>query len=236
MNQKSATVVETNERTLDHFLVRLYSLAEDRNHHVGARIFNEEEVSEEIIAKARSLRLVEGSDRTLRLTDTGESLARDLVRRYRLAERLFSDLLGLGENDDQLTEAACRMEHVLSPSATDAICTLLGHPPVCPHGRPIAPGPCCREAWSRAPAVVVPLHECAPGTQGQIAFVGGHKAAGLEKLADLGLVPGTTIRLVRHKPIPILEIGEARLAVEAALASQIYIRPAETSGSRGAEK
>ncbi len=27
--------------------------------------------------------------------------------------------------------------------ATDSVCTLLGHPPTCPHGKPIPPGECC---------------------------------------------------------------------------------------------
>ena len=38
---------------------------------------------------------------------------------------------------------ACEFEHILSPEATDSVCTLLGHPPTCPHGKPIPPGPCC---------------------------------------------------------------------------------------------
>ena len=34
-------------------------------------------------------------------------------------------------------------EHILSPEATDRICSFLGHPRTCPHGSPIPAGQCC---------------------------------------------------------------------------------------------
>lgn len=76
-------------------------------------------------------------------TPAGEDRARDVIRRYRLAERLFRDTFSLG-----VTEAeshACKFEHILSPEVTERICDFLGHPDSCPHGQPIPPGECCTE-------------------------------------------------------------------------------------------
>jgi len=39
--------------------------------------------------------------------------------------------------------AACRMEHIIDPEVTNSICTFLGHPRRCPHGRAIPYGDCC---------------------------------------------------------------------------------------------
>jgi len=77
------------------------------------------------------------------LTDRGQQRAADIIRRHRLAERLFTDSLAL-ESESEIEQQACKFEHILSPGATDKICTFLGHPKTCPHGAPIPEGACCR--------------------------------------------------------------------------------------------
>src|SRR5207245_8416523 len=76
------------------------------------------------------------------LTERGRQRAADIIRRHRLAERLFTDSLAL-ESESEIEQQACKFEHILSPEAPDKICTFLGHPRTCPHGAPIPPGPCC---------------------------------------------------------------------------------------------
>jgi putative ABC transport system ATP-binding protein len=76
------------------------------------------------------------------LTARGRQRAADIIRRHRLAERLFTDCLAL-DSETEIEQQACKFEHILSPGATDKICHFLGHPRTCPHGAPIPPGPCC---------------------------------------------------------------------------------------------
>jgi putative ABC transport system ATP-binding protein len=76
------------------------------------------------------------------LTPRGRQRAADIIRRHRLAERLFTDSLAL-DSESEIEQQACKFEHILSPEATDKICGFLGHPRTCPHGAPIPPGPCC---------------------------------------------------------------------------------------------
>jgi Mn-dependent DtxR family transcriptional regulator len=47
------------------------------------------------------------------------------------------------DSESEIEQQACKFEHILSPEATDKICTFLGHPRTCPHGAPIPPGVCC---------------------------------------------------------------------------------------------
>jgi putative ABC transport system ATP-binding protein len=75
-------------------------------------------------------------------TQTGEARARNVIRRHRLAERLFRDVLGI-HDEDEIESSACKFEHILSPEVTDRMCSLLGHPDACPHGSPIPRGECC---------------------------------------------------------------------------------------------
>jgi ABC-type glutathione transport system ATPase component len=76
------------------------------------------------------------------LTPRGRERAGSIIRRHRLAERLFTDSLAM-DSESEIEQQACKFEHILSPEATDKICAFLGHPPTCPHGAPIPPGPCC---------------------------------------------------------------------------------------------
>ena len=76
------------------------------------------------------------------LTPKGRQRAGDIIRRHRLAERLFTDSLAM-DSETEIEQQACKFEHILSPEATDKICTFLGHPKTCPHGAPIPPGKCC---------------------------------------------------------------------------------------------
>jgi putative ABC transport system ATP-binding protein len=76
------------------------------------------------------------------LTARGRQQAADIIRRHRLAERLFTDSLAL-ESESEIEEQACKFEHILSPQATEKICAFLGHPRTCPHGAAIPPGQCC---------------------------------------------------------------------------------------------
>src|SRR6201993_252579 len=76
------------------------------------------------------------------LTPRGRERAGSIIRRHRLAERLFTDSLAM-DSESEIEEQACKFEHILSPEATDKICTFLGHPRTCPHGALIPPGPCC---------------------------------------------------------------------------------------------
>jgi putative ABC transport system ATP-binding protein len=76
------------------------------------------------------------------LTTRGRERASSIIRRHRLAERLFTDSLAM-DSESEIEQQACKFEHILSPEATDKICTFLGHPKTCPHGAPIPPGECC---------------------------------------------------------------------------------------------
>jgi putative ABC transport system ATP-binding protein len=93
------------------------------------------------LARMEDLRLVQLQDRLVQLTEGGKTRARDVVRRHRLAERLFKDTFRI--DDHEAHTQACKFEHIISPELDQRICTFLGHPKTCPHGNPIPPGDCC---------------------------------------------------------------------------------------------
>ena len=93
--------------------------------------------------KPSGISMGDGSE-IVELTERGRKKAADIIRRHRLAERLFTDSLAL-DSETEIEQQACKFEHILSPEATDKICTFLGHPRTCPHGAPIPLGSCCEK-------------------------------------------------------------------------------------------
>jgi len=100
-----------------------------------------EEPVTRVLSRMCELDLVELQDGHARLTPVGSRRARDIVRRHRLAERLFKDTFAIEESEAQ--NQACRFEHIISAELDERICSFLGHPKTCPHGNPIPPGVCC---------------------------------------------------------------------------------------------
>jgi putative ABC transport system ATP-binding protein len=98
----------------------------------------------EVVHPAGGSSLGHGKE-SLYFTERGRQRATDVIRRHRLAERLFIQTFKV-EDEKEVEQQACKFEHILSPEATDRICTFLGHPETCPHGSPIPRGPCCEAA------------------------------------------------------------------------------------------
>jgi DtxR family Mn-dependent transcriptional regulator len=167
--------------------------------------------------------LVELAAGALRLTDSGRREASGVVRRHRLAEVLLHEVLELPMD---ATEAeACRLEHVLSPQATAAVCSFLGHPPLCPHGRPIPPGACCSTLSRRVSSLLCRLSDLTPGERGRVVLVAPRHGERLEQLADLGVTPGAVLALRQRKPSLVVEVDRTLLALEDDIALGIYLRP-----------
>ena len=78
----------------------------------------------------------------IEMTEEGSKRAANVIRRHRIAERLFADTFAM-RDETELESNACTFEHILSPEVTERICSFLNHPAACPHGSPIPAGECC---------------------------------------------------------------------------------------------
>jgi len=117
------------------WMARECSFHEEPEHFTAAQ-------QRKVVARMARIGLVEMRGGLTSFTARGEERARSVIRRHRLAERLFTDVLAI-RDEGSIEKNACTFEHILSPEVTDRICTLLGHPRTCPHGSPIPEGECC---------------------------------------------------------------------------------------------
>ncbi|HEX9012249.1 MAG TPA: metal-dependent transcriptional regulator, partial [Anaerolineaceae bacterium] len=164
------------------------------------------------LAELIRLGLVLNDPRGLKLTSAGKTEAAMAVRRHRLAERLLVDVLRT--EDAIVDERACGLEHALFDGIDESICTLLGHPQFCPHGKPIPPGKCCLEMRASVGRLVAPLCDLKPGDHGQIAYIQMNDPQRLQKLMAMGVLPGVPLRVLRDSPSFVFEAGYSQFAVD----------------------
>jgi DtxR family Mn-dependent transcriptional regulator len=167
-------------------------------------------------------KLVLASGDLLEFTAQGRKEAEIAIRRHRLAERLLNDVLAT--KNQFLEENACRFEHLLHEGIDDSICTLLGHPKVCPHGKPIPPGECCRKGKEADGPIVAGLADLNPGQGGRIAYIQSRQSREIQKLMAIGILPGTPIHLIQRYPSYVFEVGNTQYAVDKNIANEIYVR------------
>lgn len=156
------------------------------------------------------------------LTETGKAEAAMAIRRHRLAERLMVDVLA---TEEQLVEQrACGMEHALFDGVDESVCTLLGHPQFCPHGKPIPPGKCCEQMRDKVTRLIAPLHELKPGQGGRISYIQMNHSQHLQKLMVMGVLPGIQVKMVSNFPSYVFQAAYSQFAVDEEIARDIYIR------------
>jgi DtxR family Mn-dependent transcriptional regulator len=167
--------------------------------------------------------LIREVDGRIELTPEGRTMAELQVRRHRLGETLFTTVLEV-RDDGAVNRTACVLEHVLGDGLTDPICSFLGHPRFCPHGKPIPAGPCCRALAPYVEPLVCPLDRLRAGDRGRIVYIAPRESSSLVRLSTLGLVPGATVELQQKSPAAVLRLGETTLALDPAIASEIYVK------------
>jgi DtxR family Mn-dependent transcriptional regulator len=156
------------------------------------------------------------------LKERGEEKAREIIRRHRLTERLLSEIFELSEGE--VEQEACKLEHILSPGVTESVCTFLGHPPTCIHGKPIPRGECCAKFKKEMKPLVIPLDELGLGEEGRIVFIAPRSHQRLDRLSALGIVPGSILRMHQRNPSYVLQIGETTLALDGEVVKDIYVK------------
>ena len=166
--------------------------------------------------------LFEVEDNRMILKERGEEKAREIIRRNRLTERLLLEIFEMSE--EEVEQEACKLEHILSPGVTDSVCTFLGHPPTCIHGKPVPRGACCAKFKKEMKPLVIPLEELGLGENGRIVFIAPRSHQRLDRLSTLGIVPGSILRMHQKNPSYVLQIGETTLALDSEVVRDIYVK------------
>jgi DtxR family Mn-dependent transcriptional regulator len=133
------------------------------------------------------------------LTAKGGRAALTTIRRHRLWERFLTDILGL--RWDKVHDAACRLEHAISPDMEESLASLLNYADTCPHGHPIPDkNGHVRDQDAR------PLSEFEAGQKARISAVVKEDGRLLRKIEKWGLKPNSIVKVERKDDKGTLEL------------------------------
>ncbi|MCP4460918.1 MAG: metal-dependent transcriptional regulator [Cytophagales bacterium] len=167
-------------------------------------------------------KLIKDKDTGIILTKIGQDKARQIIRRHRLAERLLHDVLDA--SDEVYERGACQFEHFINEDITTSICTLLGHPEVCPHGKLIPPGKCCSHTKQKLQPVLGPLSRLRAGVKAEVVYISSTIQTSIDFLSSVGVVPGLKFTIHHRKPSLVIQFDDTQLALDDEVAINIYVR------------
>ncbi len=175
-----------------------------------------------VLSEMIEKKLITNHNSVIHLTEAGQKKAMQIIRRHRLAERLLNDVLGV--SDEVFERGACQFEHFINEDITASICSLLGHPTVCPHGKNIPPGECCSHAKRKLQPVFGPLSRLRTGVKAKVVYISTGSQESLDFLSSIGVVPGLAFIVHHRKPSLVIRFGETQLALDDDIARYIYVR------------
>ncbi len=189
---------------------------------------------DQLVKHVESLRLegyIEKGDRIVP-TEKGAELGCKIVRKHRLLERFFHDIVGM--NKGRVHREACRLEHELSDEGEAALCRYLEHPQNCPDDeRPIPvcdmDVDSCEDCKSgkigHSRAMLVPLTEIEPGKSARVRFIRGGRNA-VHRLRDMGLVTNAKVTVLKRAPFsgPVeIIVCSTKLAIGRNIAEKVFV-------------
>jgi DtxR family Mn-dependent transcriptional regulator len=173
-----------------------------------------------MLKKLAALGLAEHAPyRGVELSEAGTKIALEVIRHHRLLEQYLAETLGLPI--DALHEEADRLEHVISEELEARIDEQLGYPTHDPHGDPIP------DAGLNVDRTALrSLEALTPGEVATVRRIPDGDAPLLRYLAELTLVPGSTVTMRKAEPFggPItVDVDGSEHAISRELAERIGV-------------
>jgi DtxR family transcriptional regulator, Mn-dependent transcriptional regulator len=159
--------------------------------------------------------------RGVRLTASGRAAALRTLRRHRVIEAYLAEALGYPW--DRLHEEAERLEHAASDELVDRMAAAIGEPATDPHGAPIP-----SRDGTMDERRLGSLDDVPPGAEARIQRVEDDDPERLRYLGELGIRPGSKIRIVDRAPFggPItLRVARAERHIGSELARHVLVIP-----------
>jgi DtxR family Mn-dependent transcriptional regulator len=213
---------------LENYLKEIYELEENKGRAKVVDLIAAFNVSPGTISKAlqrlEHMGMIERGGGSLKLSEDGRKVAERLVRSHRLSERLLTDIIGVDWVRSH--DLAHRLEHIWPEDVLDRIDQILGRPPTCPHGHPIA---------GRAKMSGVTLTEAKEGNYKVKAIIREEEWI-LRELDKMGLRPGATVNVSRRGEEIYLTQGSNSVRIRPELARQVLVDEIATQALKDDER
>ncbi len=180
--------------------------------------------------RMRGQDLIEPGGPVLKLTETGQRWALQVIRAHRLWERYLADEARMPLS--KIHQFAHQREHGMTQQQVNDLDAALGHPLFDPHGDPI-PNAAGR---IREQSKTFSLTDMAVGASGKIAHLEDEPPLAYAQLIAMGLSVGQGVSVLARTPEKIvLSDGENEYTLAPAIAANVSLSAAEESRAPRAE-
>lgn len=206
------------EDTLKHLWVFEQSALDATVFSVAGALECAQGKAREILARLQEAGLVNPKEPAYLLTDTGREYAVQILRAHRLYETYLANETGaIGQ--DWHAEAE-RVEHELTPEATNRLAKQLGHPRYDPHGDPIP----TLTGQSPAPSGY-PLSELEVGQYGKIVRLKDNPESVFGRICKAGLAPNLNFEIAaRHDRSVLLRIAGREILCDSDMVDSLTVQ------------
>lgn len=206
----------------EDYLKAIWEIVQEEQTPISARLAEDLSVTPPAVTAALKRMTRDGFLRVERegriaLTSKGRQIAEHLVLRHRLAEKLLTDVIGLEWS--RAHEEAERLEHGISPEVAALLLKRFGRESRCPHGVPLFGG----LTKLRTKYGAVKLAEAPAGHAYEVVRVFEKEREFLGFLADLGILPGARLRVLKR------EYDETMTVTLGSSAKRVYLGKPATS-------
>lgn len=214
--------------TMEDYLKAIYSLHQESDERVKTSVLAEYMDVQPSTVTSMAKKLADREFvhyepyKGVELTETGTSVALEIIRHHRLLERYLTEHL---EYDwSEVHDEADTLEHHISDQFVERVAELLGDPDIDPHGDPIPtaelePSPTVNHSS---------LDTYSEGDGVRIERVRDRDPEALQYLANHGIEPGVTARVLEVAPFGMVTLrldGEESVALPREIAESVYAEP-----------
>lgn len=160
------------------------------------------------------------------LTEAGELLASELVRRHRLLKLFLVQVMGFPL--DEIEAEAEQIEHAISDAFVEHMDALLKHPTEDPHGDPIP-----NKGGGAVATKGQLLSTVSPGQHIMVRCVSDARPELLRYLSELGLLPGTLVQVEAVAPydgVNMVRVGNQTHIIGEAVTQAVLVCPVVPDG------
>jgi DtxR family Mn-dependent transcriptional regulator len=162
----------------------------------------------------------------VRLTATGRKIARKLMLRHHLIERMLSEMFGM--EWWKVHDEAERLEHAVSPDFEDKLLAKLGSGGACPHGNLSE----MESFASRRRRGLVLLSDAEVNATYTVSGIYERDRGLLEFLEHRGVRPGAKLRLLERNYDQTLTLSTpaGKISLGPAASDRVWLAPNKSSG------
>ncbi|HIE55265.1 MAG TPA: metal-dependent transcriptional regulator [Chromatiaceae bacterium] len=220
----------TSNETVEMYLKTIAELSNGRSPIVIARVAEGLGVSP-VSANEMMKRLVKQGYlkhepyKGVTLTQSGQYIARNVIRRQRLWEVFLVEHLEF--NWAGVYEAACRLEHATSNVLAESLSNYLGNPTVCPHGNPIPTADGTVHVTEQRA-----LNTLTVGETAQVVSIQPTQTKIFAYLSKRNILPAQVVTVTDIAPMqgPItLKLDSAEVSLGLAMAALVMVGPLQTN-------